>query len=699
MVIYKSPGQISPLGSEARRMSRSPRNQRSRSADIDCLKKYTERRVELRRHTEAGETSRWIPFSRNYLRLPSIPTRDHTTIYEHHHHARSNEGGSHEGYSNPALETRSLPARRRTFEPGEIVESTTARAKWLPSGMEQRSGIHRYSAAPIMTTTNFGIEPSNSRTTSPESHLDQPQPCPRSTRSFSADVSLFRKDSLSRWNERYINFADPTRLISYRWMPETGMSMTRSAARRTSEGERFMGGSCNVSYYSAASPVPNPRWMTTQVRQQQSGSPGRMSLDRSRPSSAGCDSLLFQLTEAKSNEEVAASAEGCASEQLSEQQQSKKEDVVGSKKVQIESSTSSIRIGASSQLQQLLQQQQDSLKSKTLVTSVTDDSRKSYVQGNKDDKSVPDINLVSQRLRELYDIQTEAEPPKRVRNPSRETLWFSKSSSEEDRTVIHQSRKQSLDPDSSTSTRRNSQELEFNDRSSNKTTSPKRRQLPEQPTSRRESINSGDQVFPAKNHPLQRSNTRAYGEYQLKRDDEEDKVSEVIFAKVSQVVRQRRTFSDEYESSTGRKRFNEAGTRRSLQCRPRFIEPLYQEPILPVAPRPSPRESRTTSDSSYESIESNSGYNPQPGKRGSIEFKSNSKKVEVSHRRTMSQYEPRSRMVRVQGQAIIESSRPRTPIPPLELEQPIKDFRVQPKTSSVFARQRRNSTRYRVYLT
>lgn len=50
--------------------SRTPRSQRSRSADVDCLKKYTERRVEERRHTEISDTSkldttRWMPLAKN----------------------------------------------------------------------------------------------------------------------------------------------------------------------------------------------------------------------------------------------------------------------------------------------------------------------------------------------------------------------------------------------------------------------------------------------------------------------------------------------------------------------------------------------------------------------------------------------------------------------------------------------------------
>ena len=78
-----SQGQISPLGTDqqSRRPSRSPRNQRSRSADVDCLKKYTAgRKFEQRRHTEAGEVSRWIPLSKSSMRS-TLPTKDHTLAY------------------------------------------------------------------------------------------------------------------------------------------------------------------------------------------------------------------------------------------------------------------------------------------------------------------------------------------------------------------------------------------------------------------------------------------------------------------------------------------------------------------------------------------------------------------------------------------------------------------------------------------
>ncbi|XP_011352055.1 uncharacterized protein LOC105287890 [Ooceraea biroi] len=68
------------INSGQRRPSRSPRSQRSRSADVDCLKKYTERRVEERRHTEITDTSkldtsRWMPLPRNLPRGQQSATK------------------------------------------------------------------------------------------------------------------------------------------------------------------------------------------------------------------------------------------------------------------------------------------------------------------------------------------------------------------------------------------------------------------------------------------------------------------------------------------------------------------------------------------------------------------------------------------------------------------------------------------------
>lgn len=59
-------------------------------------------------------------------------------------------------------------------------------------------------------------------------------------------------------------------------------------------------------------------------------------------------------------------------------------------------------------------------------------------------------NKLSERMRDLYDFKTENEWPKKA-GTSRENAWISKSNSEEDRS--------NYPP-----VRRNSQDLEFNDR-------------------------------------------------------------------------------------------------------------------------------------------------------------------------------------------------------------------------------------------
>lgn len=60
-------------------------------------------------------------------------------------------------------------------------------------------------------------------------------------------------------------------------------------------------------------------------------------------------------------------------------------------------------------------------------------------------------NILSQRMRDLYDFKTENEWPKRAGSSQRENTWISKSSSEEERGNYRP-------------IRRNSQDLEFNDR-------------------------------------------------------------------------------------------------------------------------------------------------------------------------------------------------------------------------------------------
>ena len=109
---------MSPLGAGQRRPSRSPRSQRSRSADVDCLKKYTERRVEERRLTETSDpnrldSSKWIPLSKNVNRLRSS-TRSHSGV------PIRNDGRDLEPGRAKIDSTRWLPVVNRKVSPENI---------------------------------------------------------------------------------------------------------------------------------------------------------------------------------------------------------------------------------------------------------------------------------------------------------------------------------------------------------------------------------------------------------------------------------------------------------------------------------------------------------------------------------------------------------------------------------------------------
>lgn len=73
------------------------------------------------------------------------------------------------------------------------------------------------------------------------------------------------------------------------------------------------------------------------------------------------------------------------------------------------------------------------------------------LKNNDASDALDKANRLSQRMRDLYDFKTENEWPKRLKNRPYEETWISKSSSEEER-----------HPPSG---RRNSQDMEFNDRS------------------------------------------------------------------------------------------------------------------------------------------------------------------------------------------------------------------------------------------
>lgn len=292
--------------------------------------------MEVRRHTEAGEVSRWIPLAKNSLR-PYLPSKDHTLTYNRAlGGARSSvdidkvgsfgdkeADGSflaectkmsmtdfesyfffsfffcntlsstlscsvcrscsvflvdikHEidrtflyilfsynpiiidfhpldlpvhGYYNPTAER---SPRRRTFDALDNRSdsiTSSGKVKWLPiiarNSVTASSNYRSDSYIPLEEESLY------------RSNLASSNKQASTGRSMSADVSYYRRDSASRWNERCVNFGEQSRgLISYRWMPETGISMSRYIPsplvhRRTSEGDRI-----------TAKPTAGTRWMT-----------------------------------------------------------------------------------------------------------------------------------------------------------------------------------------------------------------------------------------------------------------------------------------------------------------------------------------------------------------------------------------------------------------------------------------------------
>lgn len=101
----------------------------------------------------------------------------------------------------------------------------------------------------------------------------------RQARSHSADVSSYmRRDSLSRYNERYVNFSERGRLVNYRLMSDAGPIMSRYVpsplARRISEGANppiHPAGTRWITYARNSSPSPilrNPSYRRASEQQQ-----------------------------------------------------------------------------------------------------------------------------------------------------------------------------------------------------------------------------------------------------------------------------------------------------------------------------------------------------------------------------------------------------------------------------------------------
>lgn len=265
---------------------------------------------------------------------------------------------------------------------------------------------------------------------------------------------------------------------------------------------------------------------------------------------------------------------------------------------------------------------------------------------------------LSQRMRDLYDFKTENEWPKRAGSSQRENAWISMSSSEEE--------KGNYRP-----IRRNSQDLEFNDRIDIFKTKVQHEEEPEQRLKR--PTHDASEVFTNEDERLRRFNDKLrYSE---------DRGAERVRG------RERRTYSDDYDEKARRaSRQPESPTirRNRLEVPPVMKRPLANKEnkrnsdvsvksrdsrVSYVEVDFSKRDART-SDASYASV--------NLAKRGSVECKSTRKFYEIPPRRAFSQ----------------SDERPSTPVPPIEFN----DERYVPKKLSSES-PKRDSTRYKVYLT
>lgn len=275
-------------------------------------------------------------------------------------------------------------------------------------------------------------------------------------------------------------------------------------------------------------------------------------------------------------------------------------------------------------------------------------------------------NKLSQRMRDLYDFKTENEWPKRAGTSQRDNAWISKSSSEEERNYRP--------------VRRNSQDLEFNDRIDIFKSKVEHEEEDDrrQPYPKR-SIHDASEVF-----------TNEQEDERLRRFNDRVRYSEDRNMERAGNRARGRTYSDDYDEKMRRasRRPSESPTFRRDQADTPTRRPLVnQENKRNSDASARSRDSRLNSGVSYVEVDfskrdprtSDASYvSVNLGKRGSVECKS-AKTHEPPPRRAFSQTDER---------------RPSTPVPPIEFN----DERYVPKKLSSEPVQR-DSTRYKVYLT
>ncbi|XP_043582947.1 muscle M-line assembly protein unc-89-like [Bombus pyrosoma] len=587
-----------PLGTGQRRPSRSPRSQRSRSADVDCLKKYTERRVEERRHTEIPDASKldpskWVPLPKNITRIqPALKKAQQSSRDEEKRRSVSSE----------------------TEE--SIADSTTDMAtpkKLSPTKEEE---------------TTKGAEEKKNDTSSPASYRQT------AGRSHSADVSHLKKEKLVE-ERRHTECSDP-RTIATRWLPQINTSRFRYDASPFAR----ISNSCEITKNAAT------RWMTFVKNPSPCPIP-RMNTERKPSATEACHATDgSQLKSVKSESPKWEPLRKFAP-----------------------------------------------MASKTSAESSPRQDKSDSSRDSPTTKRSPDANeqskRLTQRMRDLYDFKTENEWPKRAINARRGNTWISKSSSEEERTSL--------------SARRNSQDLEFNDRMNviklKDTKVQSDHQEPKRPRT------------PKKDGPHPSTSSDIYNseyEERLRKFNERLRYSEDLgLAKPK--IKERRTYSDDYDekarrastrSNTGssvrstrtdsirltraegsirsvRSTRSEDSPRSRFQAekkRPSDASTKSRASYAEVSPvTPTKKESRP-SDASYVSVANYSA------KRASVDCKSSRQMVELPPRRAFSQTE----------------ERPATPVPPIEWND---DRYAAARLKQTSERQKRDSTRYKVYLT
>ncbi|XP_018317784.1 trichohyalin [Mycetomoellerius zeteki] len=540
---------------QLRRPSRSPRSQRSRSADVDCLKKYTERRVEERRHTEISDTSKldtskWMPLPKN------VP--------------RGQQSGT----------TKRLSRDERQES---IDESAEDAEKWPTK-------------PPSSTDNRF------SRLL-PEV-IDRPQ---YTVRSYSTDMTVLKRPEKSITEQRrHTDCSDP-QTIATRWLPHINGA---KFYRETSPLARI---SCEITKSAAT------RWMTFT----KSPSP----VPRINPERKD------SVTEYDRKDE-------------------------GSRKNADASKWQPPRKFSPAKNEKGRLQRQDEL-------DIGRDRSFSFADNNErvKDRSLSYVdtderaNKLSERMRDLYDFKTENEWPKRA-GTSRENTWISKSSSEEERSNY-------------LPVRRNSQDLEFNDRID---IFKSKAQHEEDKRKPKRNIHNASEVFADEQ------------DERLRKFNDKLRYSEDFSAERLR-SRERRTYSDDYDEKVVR--------RESCSSRqPELVTFKRNRPEAPAIRRLVDKENKRNSDVSMkprgsqvsyveidftkrDSRTSDASYvSVNLGKRGSVECKGTRMIPDIPPRRAFSQ----------------SDERPSTPVPPIEFN----DERYVPKKLS---EPKRDSTRYKVYLT